>query len=90
MRVLVVTLLTLVVFTCQARAQCGPGGTKPYPPGTTTCPAGPSRPGGGTAPAPGGTDTSSGTLCSQDSPVGSYAEVSARAVQVQHISLTPR
>ena len=64
MRVLVVSLLVLVAFTSQARAQCGPDKDKPYPPGTTTCPSGP-------APATGG---ASGTLCSQDSPVGSYTE----------------
>jgi len=39
-----------------AAAQCGPDGSKPYPPGESACPAGPS---GGSA----GSAGSSGTLC---------------------------
>ena len=50
------TALALAVPT--AHAQCGPGGANPYPPGTSTCPAGPS----GGAP-PGGAGGGGGAAC---------------------------
>jgi len=49
----------------RALAQCGPQADKPYPPGTTTCPAGP---GGGNAPAPGGAAPDGGGSTSCESP----------------------
>lgn len=46
----------LVCFAIQAGAQCGPAKDKPYPPGTTTCPAAPE----------GGDGTNGGTTTTAD------------------------
>ena len=61
-----VLLPTLVAL---ASAQCGPNGDQTYPPGTNTCPSGPSTGGGG-----GGGGGRGGTACAADSSDYSYAE----------------
>ena len=63
-----------------ARAQCGPSGTSPYPPGSTTCPSGGSSSGGG-----GGTTTT----CNADGSTYSYAEATTATTRTVNVNWCP-